>query len=45
MSIEEDSINPIISFLHKLLGNNLWILPVSVAIASWCIFYLHQLST
>lgn len=42
MGIEEDSINPIISFLHKLLGNNLWILPVSIAIASWCIFYFHQ---
>lgn len=42
MSLEEETINPIINFFHKLLGNNLWILPVAVAIASWYIFYLHQ---
>ena len=42
MSLEEETINPIINFFHKLLGNNLWILPVAVTIASWYIFYLHQ---
>ncbi len=41
MSIEEDTINPIVNFIHKLLGNNLWILPVSIAIASWIIWYFY----
>lgn len=35
MDITEDSINPIINFFHKLLGNNLWILPAALAFASW----------
>ncbi len=42
MNLEEETLSPIIKFFHKLLGNNLWILPVAVAIASWCIFYLYQ---
>lgn len=42
MNMEEEIINPLINFFHKLLGDNLWILPIAVAIASWCIFYLHQ---
>lgn len=42
MNLEEETINPIINFLHKLLGNNLWILPIAIAIASWCVFYLYQ---
>lgn len=41
MSIDEDTINPIINFFHKLLGNNLWIIPVSVGIASWCIYCIY----
>ncbi len=41
MNIEEDSLNPIITFFHKLLGNDLWIIPISVAIASWIIFYFY----
>lgn len=41
MSLEEDSISPIINFLHKLLGSNLWILPISFAIGSWSLF-LHR---
>lgn len=41
MSLVEESITPIISFLHKLLGNNLWILPVAFAIGSWCMYYLY----
>ena len=38
MSFEEDTINPIINFLHKLLGKNLWILPVALAFSSGYIY-------
>ena len=38
MSFEEDTINPIINFLHKLLGKNLWILPVVLAFSSGYIY-------
>lgn len=38
MSFEEDTINSIINFLHKLLGKNLWILPVALAFSSWYIY-------
>lgn len=41
MSLEEDTINPIINFFHKLLGTNLWILPVSVAVSSWILYYIY----
>ena len=40
MDITEDSINPIINFFHKLLGNNLWILPAALAFASWIVWFI-----
>lgn len=36
---EKDVITSVVSFLHKLLGHNLWILPVAIAIASWYLYF------
>lgn len=41
MEISEDTLNPIVTFLHKLLGNNLWILPTALAVTSWIMWFIE----
>lgn len=41
MDVNEEAINPIVNFFHKLLGNHLWILPAALGVTGWIMWGIN----